>query len=249
MKRIVLRGHRLVITADDEEMSRFAAETILERLTKKPDLRLLVPTGTTPIGTYLILRNEYPDRFQEAVFFNMDEYCSQSAGNWELVPESDPVSYRSYMNQHLFTRLRPKASYFPDTKNITHEGLYDRLIEETGGIDLCLNALGEDGHTFGFNFPGTSFDSQTRLVQIAAETRSVNRTLTGMETPAHAVTVGLGTGMQSREVLFLVSGERKAEILARVLHGPEPTTSLPASLLKRHPRCLWLVDEAAASCL
>ena len=247
MREIVFRGQRLVITADGEEMSHFAAETILERLTEKPGLQLLVPTGTTPIGTYRILRDEHPDRFKKAVFFNMDEYCRQAAGDWELVPESNPVSYRLYMHQHLFTRLHPRASCFPGTENIAQEGLYDRLIEEAGGIDLCLNALGEDGHTFGFNFPGIPFDSKTRLVQLAAETRSVNRALTGMETPAHAITVGLGTGMQSREILFLVSGERKAEILARVLHSPEPTTSLPASLLQKHPRCLWVVDEAAAS--
>jgi glucosamine-6-phosphate deaminase len=103
--------------------------------------------------------------------------------------------------------------------------------------------MGEDGHTFGFNFPGTSSYAKTRLVWITGRTRSNDKRLTGFETPDYAITLGLTTGMAAKEILFLFSGERKAEILRKVIYGPEIRQDIPATRLRDHPLCHWIVDE------
>lgn len=224
-----------------------AAEMIIQKISVRPCLNLLVPTGDTPKGVYRILQEQNPKLFDCTTFFNMDEYCRFVSGTLELVAEKDPVSYRYYMEKHLFRVLSFQASHFPSRENITHEGIYDGIIRKAGGIDLCLNAFGEDGHTFGFNFPGTSFGSRTRIIEVSEETKNVNSGLTGMETPPYAITTGLLTGMESREVIILVSGHRKARILAKILQSPKPSIEVPASIMKTHHSCLWIVDEAAAS--
>ena len=94
--------------------------------------------------------------------------------------------------------------------------------------------------------PGTPFDSATRLVKINEQTRAVNEGLTGLDTPEFAITVGLRTGMESKEILFLVSGGRKAEILYQVIYAAKPIPEIPATILKNHPNCRWIVDKKAA---
>jgi len=177
----------------------------------------------------------------------MDEYCLRLGDQIKMIPETHPASFRLYMKQNLFDSIRPSASDFPGIENINQSGRYDEIIERFGGIDLCLNALGEDGHTFGFNFPGTSRYAKTRLVRITGQTRSINKRLTGFKTPGYAITIGLATGMAAKEILFLVSGERKADILREVICAPEITENIPATLLKDHPLCHWIVDQKAAS--
>jgi glucosamine-6-phosphate deaminase len=127
------------------------------------------------------------------------------------------------MKEKLFDALGEVRSFFPDETSAEHEGSYDEQIAAEGGIDLCLNAIGEDGHTFGFNSPGSAFDSRTRLVSVSE-----------------------GTGMSAKQVLVLVSGKRKAEILRRIMKGPI-SPDVPATILRQHPNCQWIVDEAAAS--
>lgn len=242
-----IKGITLTVTETYEEACSLAADMMLERIRTNPGMNLLVPTGSTPLGLYRILAEEHSDSLAQTTFFNMDEYCVMAKGNITLIPETDPASYRNYMQENLFDLVGTKASYFPGTENVQQEGYYDNLIEDAGGIDLCLNAMGEDGHTFGFNAPGTSFDSRTRLVKVNEETRGVNENLTGLATPEYAVTVGLSTGMKSREVLFLVSGERKADILQKVLSADAPTPGIPATVLRNHRGCHWIVDEKAAA--
>ena len=241
-----INGIRLTIVKTYEEMCRLAVDMLLERIRVNPAMNLLVPTGSTPLGLYGILAKEYASALGQATFFNMDEYCASLKGQIALIPETHPASYRNYMQENLFGRVLPKATHFPGIENVQEEGYYDRLIEDSGGIDLCLNAMGEDGHTFGFNPPGTSFSSRTRLVKVNEETRGVNENITGMTTPEYAITVGLLTGMESKEILFLVSGKRKADILRKVLLAQEPTPLIPATILREHHQCHWIVDEKAA---
>ncbi len=239
-------GTKLIITQDSEEMGKVAANLILERIKRQPRINLLLPTGTTPEAVYKILAREKREIFPGVCFFNFDEYCSLQEGKLTLISKNHPASYRRYMKEHLFDKISFLASYFPRIENEKSPGSYDQLIKKKGGIDLCLNALGEDGHTFGFNFPGTPFDSRTRLVKIEESTREINQELTGIETPKFALTTGLKTGMESKEVMVIVSGKRKSEILKKVLSS-QPTTCLPATILKRHQNCTWVVDEDAAS--
>jgi glucosamine-6-phosphate deaminase len=242
-----VKGIRITIARNYDEMSSIAARIILERITANPSLSLLVPTGTTYKGVYEILSSHpHKDIFRNLKFFNMDEYCLVEGRSVKLIPSTDRRSYRFFMQRHLFDHIGPAESFFPGVENAKREGAYDELIKNHGGIDLCLNAMGEDGHVFGFNFPGTPFSSRTRLVRVNPETSGVNERLTGVETPSHAITIGLKTGMDAREVLFLVSGKRKASKLREAIFGPI-TEKVPASVKRQHGNCHWIVDEDAAS--
>lgn len=243
-RKEVYGGVTITITKDHDEMSKIATAIILDKI-KSRSLNLLVPTGTTPQGVYTLLKEQGKSIFPKATFFNMDEYCVQSEDTIKLINSTSPVSYRQYMKEWLFGESQVR-SYFPGIENIDQEGTYDKIIKQHGGIGLCINAIGEDGHTFGFNFPGTSFASRTRLVKIQQQTKEVNQKLTGMETPEYAMTIGLKTGMESEEIILLVSGERKADILRKVIIEPI-NEKLPATILRNHKNCHWIVDEAAAS--
>ena len=245
-KEMTFNGVTVTLAKDFLELSSLAAQIILQRIEATPKFNLLLPTGTTPLGVYSILRDKDPGFFKHVTFFNMDEYCLGFGDQIKMIPETHPASFRLYMKQNLFDSIRPSASYFPGIENISQAGRYDGIIKRLGGIDLCLNAMGEDGHTFGFNFPGTSRYAKTRLVRIMGRTRSTNKRLTGFETPDYAITIGLTTGMAAKEILFLVSGERKADILREVIYAPEIIQNIPATLLRDHPLCHWIVDEKAA---
>ena len=245
-QEVTYHGVKVTITKDYLELSSFAVQIILKRIEATPKFNLLLPTGTTPLGVYRLLRETDLSFFKHVTFFNMDEYCIRFGDQIKMISERHPASYRLYMKQNLFDVIRPSASYFPGIENISQSGHYDEFIKGMGGIDLCLNAVGEDGHTFGFNFPGTPRDAKTRLVQITGQTRSTNKRLTGFETPDYAITIGLTTGIAAKEILFLVSGERKAEMLRKVIYAPEIRQDFPATLLRDHPLCHWIVDEKAA---
>ncbi len=244
---IEVASPQIEVVADYDMLSKRAAEHILSRLTAQPEYSLLVPTGTTPEGVYALLSKEPQEKFDGLTIFNLDEYCVPTTdGGYTLLDQDDPRSYRTFMKQHLLGTLPNIKSHFPGIENAKQPGTYDEVIAAAGGIDLCLNTMGEDGHTFGFNFSDSSFDSVTRLVEVNESTKNVNAGLTGHDIPAYAVTTGLRTGMQSKEILVLVSGVRKADILKRVLQG-DISEEVPATILRTHPNCKWIVDQAAAS--
>ncbi len=235
-----INGARIEVLKDYETMSYAAANHIGRLLT--PSFNMLVPTGTTPEVTYAKL-SEF--NLSGVNLFNYDAYCEFTADKgFQLLDPEDPRGYQYYMAQ----KLPGKKSHFPGIENIEHRGAYDKIIAAYGGIDLALNAIGEDGHTFGFNFPGSSPDSKTRLVEVNQSTRQVNEKLTNAAVPQYAITTGLATGMEAKKVVVLVSGKRKAGILAHVIHG-ETSTEVPATILREHPDCTWFVDEAAAAAL
>jgi glucosamine-6-phosphate deaminase len=246
MKKTI-NGIEIQIVQGFVELSQVAAERIKQRIMQSDKTSLLVPTGTTPEGTYGLLAKESPELFRNVSFYNMDEYCARSDDDsYAFLPIDDERSYHYYMKRHILDASPFITSFFPGIENIKQPGSYDKLIESHGGIDLCLNAIGEDGHTFGFNLPGSSFSSETHLVKINENTKEVNEKLTGLETPQYAVSVGLMSGMSANEVLLLVSGKRKAEILKRILLG-NISEDIPATILRNHKNCTWIVDEDAAS--
>lgn len=242
------QGILVRILKDYEELSRLAAEHILKWVEANPSLSLLVPSGTTPERVYSLLSQQC-EKLQKVTLYNMDEYCIKNEnGIYSFLPPEDKRSYHYYMQKHLLNALPNVRSFFPEIENIEQPGRYDQLIKKQGGLDFCLNAMGEDGHTFGFNLPGSSFSSLTRLMAINHETKEVNEKLTGFTTPQYAITTGLQTGMLAKEVLILVSGKRKSGILKKVLNE-NISENIPATLLRTHPNCTWLVDEDAASYL
>jgi glucosamine-6-phosphate deaminase len=230
------------IQADLAEVSREAADFVAGAIRRRPNLSLALPTGRTPLGMYGELvrmhREEHLD-FSNVRFFSLDEYVG--------LPESDPRSFRSYLWSHLFqlTNSRRENITLAPSAGDGDVDAYEQAILRAGGLDLLIAGLGANGH-IAFNEPGSRFDSRTRVVSLA------DSTLDGMrnnfeegELPRQAVTVGIGTILEARGVLLLVSGNAKKDALSRVLHGPIQE-SVPGSVLRLHSNVTVVTDRVAA---
>lgn len=236
---------RIEIFDTYEALSQAAAEWIAARLAAKPDLRIALPTGHTPMLMYerlAAITRQRGLRWGRAQVFLLDEYLGLGA--------DDPGSFRRYMEEHFLSRLdeRPRVDALdglaPDPA--AECARYEAAIRD-GGLDLAVLGLGRNGH-IGFNEPGSSFDSRTRVVPLTPQTRRANAPDFGGDpaaVPARALTVGIATILESREVLVLVAGAAKAEAVRRSLAGPEDP-AVPASALRRHPRVTWFLDRPAA---
>jgi glucosamine-6-phosphate deaminase len=184
--------------------------------------------------------------FSKATTFNLDEYVN--------LDPTHPASYHQFMEENFFSHvnLRRESVHIPDGMVAdvpAHCAEYERAIHKAGGIDLQILGLGSDGH-LGFNEPGSSLASRTRIKTLTERTRSDNaRFFTGaQEVPHHVITMGLGTIMESRMCLLLAFGKAKAEAVAASVEGPV-TASVPGSLLQFHPQVKVLLDAESASSL
>ncbi|GGL62333.1 glucosamine-6-phosphate deaminase [Sporolactobacillus putidus] len=239
---------KILTVADQEEMSRRAAEMIIDLVRLKPSAVLGLATGGTPEGTYRLLALDHRKNgtdYREVRTVNLDEYAG-------LKPE-DPNSYHTYMETHFFQYVNiPSEQHFlPDgTAASLNEECedYDRLIDNLGGVDLQLLGIGRNGH-IGFNEPGTAFNAGTHVVKLSESTRQANARFFGsvQEVPERAITMGIGTILKSRAILLLVSGPSKAEAMSRLLAGSEPDSNFPASALISHPNVTVIADAAAIS--
>ncbi len=236
---------RIYREKDYEKMSQKAAEMICAQIMMKPDCVLGLATGSTPVRTYEKLVERYQNKeidFSEAVSVNLDEYRGISKDNAQ--------SYHYFMRRHLFDHINMKAFYLPDgmeedTKKECRR--YEELIASLGGIDLQLLGLGNNGH-IGFNEPGESFEKETHCVCLHQSTIEANKRFfqSAEEVPKQACTMGIGTIMQAKKILILVSGEKKAEMVKRAFWGPI-TPRVPASILQIHQDVTLIGDEAALS--
>jgi glucosamine-6-phosphate deaminase len=229
-------------------MSAAAAEIVAAVIRAKPDAVLLLPTGTTPLGMYgrlVELHAQEGLSIARATFFNLDEYLG-------LAPDH-PASYHVYMEENFYKLVDadPARVHVPDGSAPDPEAeceRYEAAIREAGGVDLCVLGIGRNGH-IGFNEPGAPFGSRTRVVRLAESTRRVNAAdFEGNRAPERAITVGMATVFEAREVLLLASGANKAGAVAAAVEG-EISESVPASLLGRHPNTTFLLDREAASSL
>lgn len=166
--------------------------------------------------------------------------------------EEHPQSYHTYMKEHLFSNIdiQLQHTYLPEgtAKDLSKECQhYDRLIEKLGGIDLQLLGIGQNGH-IGFNEPGTSFESRTHGIDLLESTRQANaRYFSNVnEVPRHAITMGIRSIVESKEILLLASGKKKSSVLRRLLEG-NVTEDFPASILTTHPQVTLIADESALS--
>ncbi|MDR1375152.1 MAG: glucosamine-6-phosphate deaminase [Treponema sp.] len=242
---------RLIIHKDYEGACAWAARYIVNRINQfspGPDRPFVLglPTGSSPLGIYRELIRLWQERhisFSQVVTFNMDEYVGLSAEH--------PQSYHSFMWNNFFSHVDI------DKKNVhilngTAGDLkaecraYEERIASVGGIELFLGGMGADGH-IAFNEPGSSLHSRTRVKTLAWNTRIANARFFGENpeaVPATALTVGVGTIMDAREVLLLVSGHAKARALqAAVENGVNHMWT--ASCLQTHPQAVIVCDEAA----
>lgn len=239
----------LIIAANYDEMSRLAADRIAQCLQEKPDCVLGLATGSTPIGLYAQLVDDFKQgkiSFANATTFNLDEYRG-------LDPQHNQ-SYRYFMQDNLFDHVdvEIEKTHVPDGANPDAQAAcdeYEQGIQQAGGIDLQLLGLGHNGH-IGFNEPDDSFPVTTHVVDLTESTINANSRLFDSidEVPRQAYTMGVGTIMKARSILVVASGSDKAQIVHDAFFGPV-TPQVPASILQLHPDVTVIVDaEAGALC-
>lgn len=232
----------VVIVESADAAGEIAADMIQRLVTEKSDAVLGLATGSTPLTTWGALARRRLD-LSRVRGFALDEYVG--------LPADHPESYRSVIAREVVEPLgmHPALVRVPADEGpleLAGEN-YERAIIEAGGIDVQVLGIGRTGH-IGFNEPGSSFASLTRVKTLTEQTRLDNARFFGSidEVPMHCVTQGLGTIMRARHLVLLAFGEAKAEVLAGAVEGPL-TASLPGSLVQLHPRVSVIVDEAAAS--
>ncbi len=236
----------LVIRPSAEAAATLTSSLVANRLHRNPSLVLGCATGRTMERVYRELVNRHKEglEFSRCRTFNLDEYVG-------LAPD-DPRSYHAYMREHLFdhVNLNPSNTHLPNGAASVLEAecrRFEAKIREVGGIDLQLLGLGETGH-IGFNEPLSSLMSRTRDKALTPTTREQNAEFFGGAefVPERALTMGVGTILEAKEIVMLVTGERKAAILAQATEGPI-TAMISATALQLHPNCKVIVDEAAAT--
>lgn len=218
-----------------QELSCKAAALISAQVLLKPQCVLGLATGSTPIGTYDRLAENYQNGaldFSRVTTFNLDEYVG-------LSPD-DPQSYHAFMQAHLFRRvnLAPERCHVPDgcaddLQQVCRD--YDAAIENAGGLDLQLLGIGGNGH-IAFNEPGDAFVGDTHIVTLEESTIRANRRFFQSEeqVPRRAITTGIRRIMQARKILLIADGAAKKDALDKALFGPI-TPQVPASILQLHP--------------
>ncbi|CDQ21061.1 glucosamine-6-phosphate deaminase [Halobacillus karajensis] len=228
-----------------DQLSKKACEIIEEQVMVKHDSVLGLATGSTPLGTYKELIAGYKEGrtdYRHVSTLNLDEYVG-------LGPQ-DPQSYRHFMNEQFFRSINVNLenTYIPNGKAVDLQDeceRYEKVIEQVGPPDLQLLGIGENGH-IGFNEPGTPFQSETHVVQLADSTRQANaRFFQSMEdVPTMAVTMGIRSILKSKKIVLLASGERKAQAIDQLING-YLDEQFPASSLKEHSDITLIVDEDA----
>ena len=237
----------IIITKDYEQLSRKSAEIIAREVKKKHDLVLGLATGDSPVGTYqelVRLHKEEGLDFSKVKTFNLDEYV-------DLAPLNEN-SYNYFMWENLFRHINinNENTYVPQGNTDDPEEFsnwYEKKIREVGGMDMQILGIGGDGH-IGFNEPGSSFASRTRVKALVKQTIEDNARFFDNEedVPRFAITMGVGTILEAKKVLLIANGERKAEVCAKFIEGPV-TSQITASALQLHSFVTVVLDEEAAS--
>lgn len=234
------------------EGSRFVASEIAALIKEKQRQNkhcvLGLATGSTPISMYAELVRMHKEEglsFHNVITFNLDEYYPLEREAYQ--------SYWNFMHRHLFNHVNilPENIHMPNgewpKEKIKQYCLeYEQQIDEAGGIDLQILGIGNNGH-IGFNEPGSSFSSKTRLVVLDNNTRTANAKdfQNIAKVPRMAITMGIATIMKAKRIILMAWGQ-KASIVAKAVEG-NVTEQVPASILQQHPNCLFVIDELSAS--
>jgi len=243
----------LVITTKDYyEISKTAAKKVADLIRSKPTAVLGLATGSTPKGLYQELIRMHKDEgldFSKVTTFNLDEYIG-------LTPDH-PESYIYFMRENLFNEINVDERFIHvpqgmlDINNIPAIEEFCRWYEEeiklAGGLDLQVLGIGANGH-IAFNEPGSSLGSRTRVKTLTDKTRLDNSRFFDdpEEVPKYAITMGVGTIMEAKELLLLANGKAKANAIQMTVEGPI-TAMVPATIVQMHPKATLIVDEEAAS--
>ncbi len=242
----------VLIFDDSADMARQAArriQNLIEAKTAVGDQAVLgLPTGSTPIGVYHELIRMHRDEgldFSHVITFNLDEYYPMKPDGLQ--------SYRRFMQENLFDHVNiPDANInipsgdIPFDEVEQHCAEYERRIRKAGGIDLLLLGIGRSGH-IGFNEPGSEIEDRTRLIVLDEITRkdAASDFFEEKYVPREAITMGVGTILEAREIILMATGEHKAPIIRRAVEE-DLSTDVSATYLQMHPNTTFYLDRAAA---
>lgn len=236
---------KIIITKDYEEMSKRAAEIVIDEVKKNPKAVLGFATGTTPLGLYAELIKDHEQNgtsYKNIMTVNLDEYVG-------LDITSDQ-SYIYFMRYNLFDKLdlKPENINIANGKAKNRQSECDRYNKVLEGHvqDVQILGIGSNGH-IGFNEPNTPFDSVTHIVDLTESTIKDNSRLFKSidEVPRQAFTMGIANIMAAKKIVIVINGANKAKALYGMVKG-EITEKVPASILQKHPDCTLICDEAAA---
>jgi glucosamine-6-phosphate deaminase len=244
---------RLIIEPNYEQLSQWAANYVASKIQNaqpseaKPFV-LGLPTGSSPLGMYcklIELHKQGKVSFRYVITFNMDEYVG--------LPQDHPESYHSFMWNNFFRHIDiPQENVHILNGNATNSEQecdeYEAAMKAVGGVDLFLGGIGPDGH-IAFNEPGSSLASRTRVKTLTTDTIIANARFFGNDVnkvPKTALTVGVGTVLDAREVLILVNGHNKARALQQVVEGAV-SQMWTITALQLHPKGVIVADEAACA--
>ena len=246
---------RLPVTVYDQPadasraVAREIADLVQQRAAAGKQTVLGLATGSTPVGVYdelIRLHREEGVSFKTVVTFNLDEY-------WPMQPDALQSYYR-FMREHLFDHLDiPAAAIHLPDGTVPRERIaaacvaYEEQIRMAGGIDLQLLGIGRTGH-IGFNEPGSTVESRTRLITLDSVTRSdaASDFFGEWNVPRQAITMGVGSILDARRVVLLAFGEHKSPIVRKAVEEP-PCSHVSASALQGHPDARFVLDRAAAA--
>lgn len=240
-----------LIVCNNGEVGDWAARYVQQRIIEfgptgdRPFL-LGLPTGSTPLGMYHRLVEFHRAgelSFRHVITFNMDEYVG--------LPEDHPESYHTYMHQHFFKHIDMPPEHIHILDGNTNDpdqecAAYEAKIEHYGGIELFIGGVGEDGH-IAFNEPGSSLESRTRVKTLTYSTRLSNSRFFQDDlgkVPKLALTVGVGTILDAREVMILAQGFKKAQAVQQTIEGGV-NHMWTVSALQWHPHALMVCDDDA----
>lgn len=235
----------IVILESAAKAGALVADEIARLIAQRPDTVLGLATGSTPVPVYQALRTSLAGvDVSQVRGFALDEYVGIDPAHHE--------SYRSVITREVVEPLglNPDRVHVPNgaVEGVEHAGAdYEAKIEAAGGIDLQILGIGSDGH-IGFNEPGSSFASLTRVKTLTERTREDNARFFESidEVPRHCITQGLGTILRAKHLVLLAFGEGKAQAVANAVEGPQ-SAFVPASAVQLHRHVTVVIDEAAAS--
>jgi glucosamine-6-phosphate deaminase len=237
----------VIILLDAKEIGAVAADAISALLSRKPDAVLGLATGSSPLAIY----DELTARsaaglisFRHARGFVLDEYVG--------LPADHPERYRNVIDRGFVSRVDFATGGVQGPDGLAADvpaacEAYETAIRDAGGVDLQILGIGTDGH-IGFNEPGSSLASRTRITTLTRQTRIDNARFFGGDVdsvPTHCLTQGLATIMAARHVVLVATGGRKAEAVHHLVEGPV-SAMWPATILQHHPHVTALLDDAAA---
>lgn len=250
---------KIIVKDNYEHLSVFAASIVADLVKRKPNCVIGFATGSTPIGMYHELARLHKDEgldFSQVTSFNLDEYLGISI-DLEKPYEMDQ-SYARFMYEELFSRINIKQENINVPYGLAENPdqfcrQYEEKIKSLGGIDMQILGIGGDGH-WGFNEPGSSFDSRTRVEKLNPKTIDDNYEafykkagVSKEEMPRYALTMGIGTILETKSALMLVNGEKKADIIQKALEGPLSTEVTASAIQIYKGDAFVILDKAAAS--